>query len=55
MAFFFSSLTQATLKSSTSQAQIEQFEQEIARLKIKHQLDLKVLVFSAFFSCVNAL
>ncbi|XP_067664137.1 coiled-coil domain-containing protein 158-like [Haliotis asinina] len=34
-------LEKAGLKTATAQAKMEQFEQDIARLKINHQLDLK--------------
>ena len=33
---------QAAVKHAAAQAQIEQFEQDIARQKLKHQLEIKV-------------
>ena len=33
---------QAALRHATSQAQVERFEQEVTRMKLDHQLDIKV-------------
>ena len=41
-------VSQEAIKCSTTQAQLEQFEQEVATLKLRHQLDLKV-----FRSCLH--
>ncbi|XP_046576273.1 LOW QUALITY PROTEIN: coiled-coil domain-containing protein 158-like [Haliotis rubra] len=41
MALMEAKLEKAGLKTATAQAKMEQFEQDIARLKINHQLDLK--------------
>nr|KAG5688789.1 hypothetical protein BaRGS_033273 [Batillaria attramentaria] len=41
-------LEKEAIKCASSQAQLEQFEQEIATLKLKHQLDLKAEVTEQF-------
>ena len=33
---------QAVVRNATTQAQVELFEQEMTRMKLKHQLDVKV-------------
>ena len=40
--YCFSSLLQAALKHAESQGVIEKMEQETARLKLKHSLEIKV-------------
>ena len=36
---------QAAVRSSASQAQLEKYEQEMTTLRLKHQLDLKVVYY----------
>ena len=40
--FYICCFQQAAVKSAASQAKVEQYEQDLARLKLKHQLELKV-------------
>ena len=34
--------SQSVVRNATTQAQVEMFEQEMTRMKLKHQLDVKV-------------